>query len=231
MKKLRKADNEYNKIPALTLWGIILALVIANSIWGGMEEVAVLVMVASAVLIGRGMIASESLKTKRIRMLSALPLSARQLGMYRQSGILIGWPLWISLIAISSLISQRGNLGLDYVWWMLTRIGCMFIFTGFMDLASCLFYCVKEKKPDKTVMKWVIYPFLMIVSTAGIFLLYIITTPSGNYHSRFLNSIIDLASTPYGSLAILFVGLISMALSVYAYERRRSYLEESIFPS
>ena len=226
MWKLINADSEYNYLSNCVSWAIILSLVILNSLLGGMEEVMAVIMILTALVFGGGE-ATESAKTKRIRMLSILPLSARMVGLYRQIGAVIAWTLYMALLAVSSLISQRGNLGPDYAWWILTRIGYMFIFIGFMDLAYILYFCVKEKKPDKTVMGWVVFPSLWIVAIAAL-LLYFFSNSPGDHDDGFLNSIAELALTLPGSLSILLFGLIIMALNVYAYERRRSFLEETI---
>jgi hypothetical protein len=194
-----------------------------------MEEIIAFILILAAVVLGGGE-SQESAKTKRIRMLTILPLSARMVGLYRQMGAVIPWTLYLALLAISSLISQRGNLGPDYAWWILTRIGFMFIFVGFMDLAYILYFCVKEKRPDKTVMGWVIFPSLWIAAIAAL-LLYFFTNSLGGHHSGFLSSVTELAITLPGSLSILLFGLIIVALNVFVYERRRSFLEESVFPS
>ena len=225
MWKLIKADSEYNAISNCILWSIILGLVISNSIWGGMEETIAIIMFLIALFFGGGD-AVESAKTKKIRMLSTLPLSARKLGLYRQWDTVIYWTLWMALLFISSVISKRGNLGLDYVWWILSRIGCMFIFAGFMDLANNLFFCVKEKKPDKIVMAWIIYPSLGMAALIGGLLLYFFTISPGDKPDWHFININWFVSTFPGSFGILLFGLIIQALNVYVYERRRSYLEE-----
>ncbi|MBN2320261.1 MAG: hypothetical protein JXR49_14345 [Acidobacteria bacterium] len=225
MWKLIKADSEYFAISHYIMWSIILILVISNSILGGMEETIAIIMFFTALFFGGGM-ASESAKTKRIRMLSTLPLSARKLGLFYQWATVIEWILCMTLLFISSLISQRGNLGLEYVWWILTRIGCMFIFAGFMDLANNLFFCVKEKKPDKIVFAWFIYPFLWMAAIIGGLLLYLFTISPGDKPDWPFININEFVSTFHGSFGILLLGLIILALNVYVYERRRSYLEE-----
>jgi len=227
MWKLISANEEYTYLSGVLSWSTILALAIINSILGGMEEIMAVIMFITAVIFGGGE-SVESAKTKRIRMLSTLPVSVRKLGLYRQWGLVIGWTLCMALLVVSSLISQRGNLGPDYGWWILTRIGCMFIFAGFLDLLNNLYFCVREKKPDKTVMAWVISPLLWIAAVAGC-LLYFATNSPGGLPFGFPNSIAELALTLPGSLGILLFGLIILALNVYVYERRRSYLEESAF--
>jgi len=229
MWRLISANEEYHYLSGVLSWSTILALVIINSILGGMEEIIAVIMFLTAAIFGGGA-ASESAKTKRIRMLSTLPLSVRRLGLFRQWDLVVGWTLWMTLLTVSSLISQRGSLGPDYGWWILTRIGCMFLFAGFLDLANNLYFCVKEKRQDRTVMAWVISPLLGIAAIAGV-TLYFVTNSPGDYTFRFLNSIVELSLTLTGSLGILLFGLIILALNVFAYERRRSFLEETIIPS
>jgi|GEM_PF-1184445 len=229
MWKLIKADSEYNVIPNCILMSIILGLVISNSILGGMEETIAIIMFIAAMIFGGGM-ASESAKNKRIRMLSTLPLSARELGLYYQWGTVTVWTLCMALLFISSLISQRGNLGLEYVWWILTRIGCLFIFAGCMDLANNLFFCVREKKPDKIVMAWIIYPSLSIAAVIGGLLLYFFTISLDDKPYWPFITINEFVSTFHGSFGLLLFGLIILALNVYVYEWRRSYLEEFTLP-
>ena len=229
MWRLISANEEYHYLLGVLSWSTILALAISNSIFGAMEEVMAVILFLAAMIFGGGE-SAESAKTKRIRMLSTLPVSVRKLGLFHQCGLLIGWTLWMTLLAFSSLISQRGSLSPDYGWWILTRIGCMFLFAGFWDLANNLFFCVREKKPDKTVMAWVVSPLLGMAAIAGA-ILYFVTNSPGDNPFGFLNSIADLSFTLPGSLGILLFSLIIVALNVFAYERRRSFLEESVFPS
>jgi len=225
MWRLISAHEEYQYPSGLLSWSTILALTIANSILGGMEEVVAIIMFIAAAIFGGGA-ASESAKTKRIRMLSTLPVSARRFGLYRQWDLVVGWTLWMALLTVSSLISQRGSLGPDYGWWILTRIGYMFLFAGFLDLSNNLFFCVRERKPDKSVMAWVVSPLLGIAGIAG-FVLYFATNSPGGDPFGFPNRMAELSLTLPGSLGILFFALIILALNVYFYERRRSFLEET----
>lgn len=229
MWKLISADSEYYYLSNVISWSTVLTLVICNSMRGGIEEAMAAILFITAVLFGGGT-SAESARTKRIRMLSTLPLSPRELGIYRQWDTVIGWPLWMALLVISSLIGQRGNLGPDYAWWILTRIGYMFIFAGFLDLAKSLYSCIKEKKQDKTLMALLVFPSLLAAAIAAL-LLYFFTNWPGDNHYGFLNRITELSLTLPGSLGILFFGLIILTLNVYVYGRRRSFLEETIIPS
>ena len=230
MRRLIKADSEYNRVANHIQWPVILAMVAANSIWGGMEEGIATAMFFMAIFLGI-LVTSESAKTRRIRMLSTLPLSARTLGLYRQYGLVVGWSTWMALLAASSLISRRGDLGPDYAAWLLTRIACMFLFAGLMSLTTDLYFGARETKRDKAIQMWVVQPLLIAAASIAGPILYMATLPGTGAHSHWLIArISDLALSLPGSVFLLIAGLLVLALDLYAYQRRRSYLEESAWP-
>jgi hypothetical protein len=229
MWKLINADSEYNRIFNFIQWPIYFIAVLANSILGGLEESLAVLALVLGLVIGAAT-GTESLKTKRIRLLSGLPLPVRKLGIFRHYGLVVGWLTIMTLIFLSSLISRRGHLGPDYVWWVLTKIGSIFIFAGCMNLATDLFYCVKDKKLERALMRWIASPFLVMASMIG-GLLYLFTVYGpGIYRGWFLVNLSEMFLSFPGAFGVLLVGLALLMLDVYVYERRRSYTEESSWP-
>lgn len=230
MWKLINADSEYNRILNIIQWPILFIATLANSILGGLEEILAIIMLVLGGMIGAAA-GAESSKTKRIRLLSGLPLSVRKLGIFRHYGLVVGGFFCMALLFLSSLISQRGHLGLDYLWWVLTKFGSMFIFAGCMNLATGLFYCAKDKRPEKALMRWIASPFLAIAGLIAGPILYLFTTPGpATYRGRILVSISEMFLSFPGAFGVLLVGLALLMLDVYVYERRRSYTEESSWP-
>ncbi|NLV30332.1 MAG: hypothetical protein GXY47_04175 [Acidobacteria bacterium] len=227
MRRLIQADSEYNRVANFIQWPVVLAMVAANSIWGGMEEAIATAMFFMAIFLGI-LVTSESAKTRRIRMLSALPLPARTLGLYRLYGLVVGWSTWMALLAASSLISRRGDLGPDYAAWLLTRIGCMFLFAGMMSLSTDVYFGARETKKARDLQKWVVQPLLIAAASIAGPILYMATVPMPGANKILLLTRIT-QSLP-GSVFLLIAGLLVLALDVHAYQRRRSYLEESAWP-
>ena len=131
MRRIIKADNEYNRLPKNIFFCIILIPVAGNLFLGNMESFLALHIFIWSMVYG-AIIGTEYVKTKRIRLLAGLPLPVKTLSLYRHCGLVFGWLLLFVLLCLSSLISQRGHLGFDYLWWVLTKVGCIFIMGGCM---------------------------------------------------------------------------------------------------
>ncbi len=230
MWKLVNAESEYNRVFNIIAWPIILISFLANSILGGLEANLAILMLVLGFVFGAAA-GAESSKTRRIRLLSGLPLPVRKLGIFRCYGVVVGWCLLMALLFLSSLISQRGHLGLDYLWWVLTKTGSIFIFASCMNLVTDLFYCVKDRRLEKALMRWIAGPFWAIAGLIAGPLLYLFTTPGpGTYRGRLLVSVSETFLSFPGAVGVLLVGLALLILDVYVFERRRSYTEESSWP-
>jgi len=109
----------------------------------------------------------------------------------------------------------------------------MFMFVGFLSLANDLFFCVKENKSQKAAMTSIAYPLLLIASfMTGPFVYFFVSEVSHGLHGQrvFWAPVYEVLQTLPGALGVLLAGLILLALDVYVYQRRRSYLEESAYP-
>jgi hypothetical protein len=231
MWKLINADSEYNRIINIFQFSAVFIFFLANSILGGLEEILAIFLLMLGIVIS-SKVASESARTKRIRLLSGLPLPIRKLGVFRYYGLVSGWFIWMTFLFISSLISQRGHLGFAYLWWALTKIGSMFIFAGCLNLATNLYFCTKDKSLEKALTILIGAPVLFIAAIVGGPGLYLFTINGPDkQHGQFSVALSKMLLSFPGTLSLLLVGLALLALDVYVYERRRSYLEESIWPS
>jgi hypothetical protein len=218
MWKLIKADLEYNRTLFIFLYSIIFVSVLANSIRGDLEEYLAILLFFSVVLIGI-LVGTEEVKTKRIRFLSELPLPVRQLGILRYPVFLTYWFSLMVLLWLSSLVSQQGDLGLDYLWWILTRTGSMFLMVAFMDLGQDLPFCVKDKGPG-IALKSIAILFGII---GGPFIYF--ATNAGRQSDPIFISLSEIFITASGAIGLFVFSLLLILVSIYVYEQRRSYTE------
>lgn len=218
MWKLIKADLEYNRTLFIFLYSIIFVSVLANSIRGDLEEYLAILMFFSVVLIGI-LVGTEEVKTKRIRFLSELPLPVRQLGILRYPVFVTYWFSLMVLLWLSSLVSQQGHLGLDYLWWILTRTGSMFLMVAFMDLGQDLPFCVKDKGPG-IALKSIAILFGII---GGPFIYF--ATNAGRQSDPIFISLSEIFITASGAIGLFVFSLLLILVSIYVYEQRQSYTE------
>lgn len=213
-----KADIAYNRILFIFLYSIVFIAVGANAIFGNLEEGLATLMFFSVVVIGvtAGI---EEIKTKRLRFFAGLPVPARQLGILRFLVFAAYWASLMILLWFSSLISRQGQVGLDYLWWILTRSGAVFIWIACMDLSQDFTFVYRSKGPGY-VLKWTVLLF-------GVFggpFVYFVT--NARYHLDPIFAFVsEVFLRPTGALALFLLSLGLMALSVFVYERRRSYTE------
>jgi hypothetical protein len=218
MWNLIKADIAYNRMLFVFLYSVAFITVATNAIYGKLEEALATLAFFSVVVIGitAGI---EELKTKRIRFFAGLPLSARHLGILRYIVFVAYWASLMILIWLSSLISQQGQLGLDYLWWILTRIGGMFIWIACMNLSQDSTFIYKARSLGY-VLKWTVLLF-------GVFggpFVYFVTNP--RYQSDIIFFFVsNIFQNPTGAIALFLLSLGLMVLSVVVYEQRRSYTE------
>jgi hypothetical protein len=232
MLKLINAYSRYNRLVNYIQWPVILVLVIANAINGGLENRIAAVMFYMAIFLGI-IEATEEIKSRRIRLLAGLPVPVRTLGLYRHFGLFVGWTSWMTLLFLSSVISRGGQDIPAYLWQALGRIGGMFVFVGFMSLATDLVFCFRETRRNKILGQWVVAPILII---SGIFfgpILYfsVLSTPRPEGGNNLLVHLFSFVTSTPGALGYFVVGLAALALDAYCFERRRSYLEDSVYPT
>lgn len=213
-----KTDIAYNRVLFIFLYSVVFVAVVTNAIIGNQEEQLAILMFFSVVVIGvtAGI---EEIKTKRLRFFAGLPVPVRQLGILRFPVFVAYWASLMILLWFSSLISRQGQVGLDYLWWILTRSGAVFIWIACMDLSQDFPFCYKTKGPGY-ILKWTVLLF-------GVFggpFVYFVTNV--RYHSDPIFSFVsDVFLTPRGALALFLLSLGLMALSVVVYEMRKSYTE------
>jgi hypothetical protein len=218
MWNMIKADIAYNRVLFIFLYSVVFMAVATNALFGKLEEALATLMFFSVVVIGitAGI---EEMKTKRIRFFSDLPIPVRQLGILRYPVFVAYWLSLMILLWFSTLISQQGQVGLDYLWWILTRTGAMFIWIACMNLSQDFTFFYKTKGPGY-VLKWTVLLF-------GVFggpFVYFVTNV--RYQTDLIFFFVsDIFRNPAGALALFLLSLSMMALSIFVYERRRSYTE------
>ncbi|MBP1609216.1 MAG: hypothetical protein H6Q04_1451 [Acidobacteria bacterium] len=219
MWKIINADSEYNRIINNIGLIVILCVVVINAIVAGIEEPLSIIMLLSFMFLGINA-GLDAAKSKRIRLLAGLPVPIKTIGLHRQYGVAKGWSIWVILLFLSSLINRHGHLEMYYVWRSLTLIGTMFILVGLINLASDLYFSVQNKKPQKKMMAWIVGPILWLAAFCCGPSLYLIAASSepGNIWDLFLFS--------PAAIGYLLFGIAALALDVYIFTRRRSYLEE-----
>ncbi len=218
MWRVIKADIAYNKTLFIFLYSGVFVAVTANAVYADLEALLSVLMFFSVVIIGI-VVGVEEIKTKRIRFFSGLPLPARQLGILRYPVFATYWLSLMVLLCLSSLVSQQGHLGLDYLWWILTRTGAMFIMVGFMDLSQDLPFCVKGKVSGYA-LKWT----ALLLGTLGGPLVYFATNPRKQSDVIF-SALSKFFETFRGAAGLFLISLCIIALSIRVYERRKSYAE------
>ncbi len=218
MWRMIKADIAYNRTLFIILYGAAFVAIAANAVYADLEEPLSVLMFFSVVVIG--IVAGvEEIKTKRTRFFSGLPLPARQLGILRFPVFAAYWLSLMVLLCLSSLVSQQGHLGLDYFWWILTRTGAMFIMVGFMDLSQDLPFCVKGKVPG-----YVFKGTALLLGTFGGPLVYFATNPRRQSDAIF-KALSKFFMTSTGATGLFLISFCIMALSIWVYEKRKSYTE------
>jgi hypothetical protein len=232
MWRLFNADSEYNRIINYISWPVILCIAVTNAIVPGFEGPLSICMFFSVMLLGIAA-GSEMTKSKRIRLLAGLPVPIKTIGLYRQCGVVIGWSICVVLLFLSSLINRHGHIQMYYVWRSLTMIGTMFIFVGLINLATDLFFSAQDKRPQKKMMTWIVSPILWLSAFfwgPGLYLIAISSDPGKQPNNWFSRNIYDPFLFSPAAIGYLFFGFAVLALDAYVFTRRRSYIEESMYP-
>ena len=218
MWKMMKADIAYDRALFVFLCAVVFIAAAINVVFGNLEAQLASLMFFSVVVIGitAGI---EEIKTKRIRFLAGLPVPIGQQGIFRYSVFVPYWVSLMILLWLSTLISKHGHVSLDNLWWILTRSGTVFIWIVCMNLSQDLPFLFKTKGPGY-ILKWMILLFGVI---GGPFV-YFVT--NFRYQSDPIFSFVsDILMTPTGALGLFFFSLSLISLSVYVFERRKSFTE------
>jgi hypothetical protein len=228
MWKLVKADYEYYRIPTLIWMSLMLILFTANAIRGGLEEDLVLILFWAVIII-KWVVAPRDLSAiLRTRFQAGLPLPVRTLGIYRHYRVVVDWSVIMILLFLSSLISMRGHIGPHYIGWLLAKLAGILIFAGLAGLSADLLFfriCTIGKGFKSALMKHVIRHLLLLAGIyAGLGAYFFTHFSIGGNHGWFPAGFSAMLVTFPGALIALILGLALMALDVYAFERRMSYL-------
>jgi hypothetical protein len=218
MWKMIKADISYNRVLFMFLYAAIFIAVAANAIFGNLEEALATLMFFSVVLIGitAGL---EELRNKQIRFFTGLPISVRHLGILHYPVFVAYWTSLMILLWLSSLISQKGQVDLDYLWWILTRTGAMFIWIACMNLSQDFMFIYRTRSLGY-ILKWIV----LLIGVFGGPFVYFVTNVRYQTDLVFF-FVSDIFQNATGALALFLLSLGMMALSVVVYEMRKSYTE------
>lgn len=230
MWKLIKADLCYNRVIYIVIIAFIFFFAFANSILGGMEEIIAFVILGMLWL-GASATGMLEQKAKKIRFIAALPLSLKQLAIYKNTLFLLPWVGMFFLLFLSSLISQHGRLSLDYLCWMLTKVGSIILFVSCGNLSKDAYFCLKDRKWGRSITTWIISPLLYAFGIAALIGLYSFTVPGPAIFRGWLLPTLSetLLSFP-GAFGVFLFSLALLASGIYVYTRRRSYAEDLAFP-
>lgn len=218
MWQLIKTDIVYNKAVFVVLYGIIFCAVILNAIWGGLEEGVSRLMLVSVGLLGI-VTGSEEKKTKRIRLFAQLPLRVREHGIMRFPVLSLYWLSLMVLLWISSLVSRQGDLGLDYLWFLLTKTGLILILAACMTISQDVPFCFTQRVPG------IVLGVLTILCAIGAAFLYFFATIFEEWPASITRFLAHIFITPVGALGLLLAGLLGVLLSIFVFENRKAYTE------
>ena len=230
MWKLMKANFRNNYIGAVIFFGIFFIGALINSVLGNWEIQLASLMLALVWLVGV-IVGPAEIKTKKIRFMAMLPVSARALAIHQIAMFIIGWLGMIFMLFLSTIISRRGHIGPDYVYWLLTKTGSMFLLIGSSIIPLDLYFCVKDRKWGRPLMKWVLGPlFPAFTLTAGMALYIFTIAGPARFSSPIMIGSSELLLTFPGAFGLFLFGCATMILTVFVYERRKSYADQSTWP-
>lgn len=218
MWKLIKTDIVYNQAIFIVLFGVVIATAVLNAIFGELEEhVSRLMLVSVGVL---GLVSgTEEIKTKRIRLPVQLPISIRMNGILRFPVISMCWMSFMVILWISSLISRQGDLSLTYLWFILAKTALILAMVSCMSIGQDVPFCFVQRVPGD------ILKILAKLCAIGAAFLYFFSTPFEDWPPVVIEFLSAILISPAGALGLLVLGFGLVALSVFVFERRKSYTE------
>jgi hypothetical protein len=216
--KLIKTDIVYNQAIFIVLFGVVIATAVLNAIFGELEEhVSRLMLVSVGVL---GLVSgTEEIKTKRIRLPVQLPISIRMNGILRFPVISMCWMSFMVILWISSLISRQGDLSLTYLWFILAKTALILAMVSCMSIGQDVPFCFVQRVPGD------ILKILAKLCAIGAAFLYFFSTPFEDWPPVVIEFLSAILISPAGALGLLVLGFGLVALSVFVFERRKSYTE------
>jgi hypothetical protein len=189
-----------------------------NAIWGGLEEHVSRLMLVSVGVLGI-VIGSEEIKTKKIRLPVQLPVSIRSNGILWFPVMSLYWVSLMVILWISSLINLQGNLGLPYLWFILVKTALILVMVSSMNISMDVPFCFVPRIPGD-ILK--VLAKLCAVCAA---FLYFFSTPYEDWPPVVTEFLSKIFISPAGTLGLLVLGFGFVVLSVFVFERRRSYAE------
>jgi hypothetical protein len=204
----------YNRILFGAIYGIIITAAIGNAVIGGKEMILGQLMFFSIVAIG-AFSGSEQTKYKMGRLGPSLPVPIKQVGI---GGHLVWIFYWISIMLIlwlSALIGVRGQLGVDFFWYIIAFTGAANTFVAWMGIFFDLRFLFHDKFKDVILRG-------AAISIACIFaaICYIVARLETD-----LDVLVRFFRSPAGAVGLLFCSIVSTFLYFTLYANRKSYTE------
>jgi len=109
----------------------------------------------------------------------------------------------------------------------------MFLFVGLINLATGLHFSIQDRKPLKKIMAWIVGPIFWLAAFfagPGFYLIAISSEPGKHPDNWISRNIYDPFLFSPAAIAYLLFGCAALALDSYVFTRRKSYLEESMYP-
>jgi hypothetical protein len=230
MWRILKAEIIYNKIWLIVAYSIALPTLIISKLWGwniyqinSAQPQAILLthqMIFFAFVFPLIMgVTNDRRSSKRTRFFAQLVLPVRKFGLIQ---IAIPLLFWISLVFIYwmlYLIGHSERVDPHFIWFTMTLTGFYCIVTAsvlFYDLNYCL-----KKKNHKLIMN-----ILGPVIFGGILFFYVFSMLPAVTSIKPLNIfMLNLSSSPLGSVILLFIGMLMVAFGLLIFFNRKSYTE------
>jgi len=231
MWRLIKAEISYYKRPIAIVYLLIFPLMIAYVYIGGKEAGELLPdkwlimgiwMMFLATLILYGFTKIESIKHKRDRYLSLLPLPIHKFAILRFILPIFFWLIMIILFWLIYFISSQGNIRFDFLWNILYISGLLLCIIAIRFIFNDLQYIRSGRKSKKLMIT------IAVILIQILFWPYFLTLYS-HYNVKpfdFLKSIIPTFLLSHLSAIIsVIVGLLSVILSILIFMRQKIYLD------
>lgn len=228
MWNILKADLMNNKLILIIPCGVVLFGMIINVVLGwqnvdlDVPGVRSLMTTAIIVLVIFNFI--KYIQEKRVRLISALPLSIKKIALARLLYILIIWTSYLILYWISTSTARPYRF--DIIFWdTLSVTGFILIANAFPYFFRDLNFCFKEK------YKAVIISILLVLMFFIGYLLIFIFGVNEYSWKIFLpllplrKLLINFSTVSTGAIVFILIGLGFSALNVLTFERRKSYIE------
>lgn len=217
MWKLIKTDYQYTKTVITVLLLTLIVLSIVNIFSKGSTFLPQLWLISLG-FIG-AFAGSEEVKTKRIRLHSGLPIPLKTINLMRYVSFSIYWGFLLVLYFISTLVRNFFTFEWKIIQQMLIMTGGIFTIVSAMNINQDLLHCYQKKGVSYPLR---IISIIIAVTGAVIYL--------GYFNLKGQTSLFNkLAQIQYiesfSAIAFFIIGMLSMLLSIFVFNKRISYLE------